>query len=89
MFIEIEGRILDKRKYDREVLLMKRLLEYEFKEVVNKYALELDDEKNHEEIKSRKRNQSAVINQHDLTYVHPGTLLRIKLTLEEAKWREI
>jgi hypothetical protein len=38
MFVEINGRILDKRENDRKVLLLKRLLQYEFSELTNKYG---------------------------------------------------
>ncbi|MGV8169463.1 MAG: hypothetical protein ACP5N3_05390 [Candidatus Nanoarchaeia archaeon] len=38
MFIEIKGRILDKHENDRKVLLLKRLLQYEFSELTKKYG---------------------------------------------------
>jgi hypothetical protein len=37
MFIEINGIILDKREHSRKVLLLKRLLHYEFSEIIRKY----------------------------------------------------
>lgn len=38
MFIEVNGRILEKREYEREILLLKRLVEIEFQEVINQYG---------------------------------------------------
>ena len=38
MFIEIKGIILDKKEYDRKVLLLKRLMQYEFSEIARKYG---------------------------------------------------
>jgi len=38
MFIQINGVFLDKKEHDRKVLLLKRLLQYEFSEIVRKYG---------------------------------------------------
>jgi hypothetical protein len=37
MFVEINGIIVDKKEHNRKVLLFKRLLQYEFLEIVRKY----------------------------------------------------
>lgn len=38
MFIKVKNSILDKKDYDRKILLMKRLIHYEFRELMRKYA---------------------------------------------------
>jgi len=38
MFVKTKTTILDKKEYDRKVLLMKRLISYEFRELMRKYA---------------------------------------------------
>ncbi|PIN81363.1 hypothetical protein COV13_01450 [Candidatus Woesearchaeota archaeon CG10_big_fil_rev_8_21_14_0_10_32_9] len=38
MFVKTKTTILDKKDYDRKVLLMKKLISYEFRELMRKYA---------------------------------------------------
>jgi hypothetical protein len=40
MFIEINGRILNKREYQRRIILIKRLLEADFAEAAKNTGLE-------------------------------------------------
>ncbi|MFA6073133.1 MAG: hypothetical protein WC758_03400 [Candidatus Woesearchaeota archaeon] len=40
MFIEVNGRILDKRKYKSDILLLKRLVDYELKDSLKSYGFE-------------------------------------------------
>jgi len=38
MFVKTKTTILDKKEYDRKVLLAKNLIKYEFRELMRKYA---------------------------------------------------
>jgi hypothetical protein len=38
MFIEVNSTYQDKREYERKILLLKRLLEYELRESARKYG---------------------------------------------------
>lgn len=38
MFIKINGTILDEREYSRKVILLKRLVQFEFSESIGKYG---------------------------------------------------
>jgi hypothetical protein len=38
MFIEINNRILDKKKLEREQLILKKAIEYEFHDTMKKYG---------------------------------------------------
>jgi len=40
MFIQINGRILDEGEYKREIILLKRLIEYELTECSRRYGFE-------------------------------------------------
>jgi hypothetical protein len=44
-FIQINGIILDKNEYEREVLLLRKLIEYEFYEIIRKYGFVKDEGK--------------------------------------------
>jgi len=39
-FIKINGRILDEKEYEKEVFLIKKLVEYELAETLRKYGFE-------------------------------------------------
>ena len=42
-FIKVNGRILDLKKYEREVLLLKEFLLYRFEEIVLQYGFSIEN----------------------------------------------
>jgi hypothetical protein len=74
MFIEINGTILDKKEYSRKVILLKRLLKYEFSEIIRKYGFK--------KCKEDKGRCSA-------TFVSEDTFLRVKIVFEEHEQKPL
>jgi hypothetical protein len=75
MFIEINGRILDKRVYQRRIILLKRLLEIDFQEAAKNCGLERRREED------RRENKNVFLDRE--------TGLRVRIVFEEAEWREV